>query len=298
MENKSLKIPVLILVIGLILSLAVATLTCIVKEPVITTHDFTHSATYVLEGETKTLEGVYRVTFSSTGGGIDPMERYYRGEYLNNPSEEHSAAYTIAEKDGLDLCIVTIFSDDYLMGDTQGVPEATFLYDPYLAIYDQEGYEYDISEKPDVFDVELIDWEQPVPVENSFRFVGFSYLHTVSMFAMLIVGLLVIVACMIFVKRDKSVPYKVLDKISIVLNFLCGIMALPIITLVAWLSQIFASGDELSYQFNLCVPVITAFALAASIALRRKNYTKAGFFVQFTGPVLFVLVLILETLGM
>ena len=291
MENKSLKLPILILVIGLILSVVVAMVTCIVKEPVITTHDFPYAATYVLDGETKTVEGIYRVSFSSTG---ESTERYYQGEYLTNPSEEHGAAYTIAEKDGLELCVVTIFSNDYLMGE----PEATFLYDPYLAIYDQEGYEYDVSEKPDVFDVELISWEQPVPVENSFVFAGFSYLHTVSMFAMVIVGLLVIVACMIFVKRDKSVPYKVLDKISIVLNFLCGIVALPFITLVAWLMPIYAGGEELSYQIAVCVPALTAFTLAASIALRRRGYTKTGFFIQFAGPVLFALNLLLVSLTM
>ena len=164
MKNKRLSAPVLIFVIGLILSLTVAMVTCIAKEPAITEHDFSYSATYVLNGETTTLEGIYRVHFTSTG---DDTERYYQGEYLTNPFEYHPAAYTIAEKDGLELCLVTIFSDEYLMGDTKGVPEATFLYDPYLAIYDQEGYEYDVSEKPDVFDVELISWEQPVPVENT-----------------------------------------------------------------------------------------------------------------------------------
>lgn len=58
--------------------------------------------------------------------------------------------------------------------------------------------------------------------------------------------------------------------------------------------RITMSGDELVYQIYLYIPAITAFTVAASIALRRVRYTKAGFFVQFIGPVLFALPLISE----
>ena len=294
MNNKSLKIPAIIISIGLIVAVVVSLLTGMVKEPAVKEHDFHHTVTYRLDGETQTLEGVYRVQFSSTGEGTNPLDRYYQGFYLTNPSDEHSAAYTIAEKDGLELCIVTIFSDKYLMGDTKGVPESTFRYDPYLAIIDSEGFEYDVMEKEGVFDVELISWEEPEPIENDFVFVGFSKLHDTSMIAMLIVGLLVLIACMIFVKRDKSVPYKVLDKISLVMNYIVVLAAIPFMTVIAALMQIYVSGDEFAYQINLCVPAITAFTVAASVALRRKGFTKAGFFVQFVGPVLFALMMILE----
>ena len=294
MNNKSLKFPAIIISIGLIVAVVVSLLTGMVKEPAVVEHDFYHTVTYKLDGEIQTLEGVYRVQFSSTGKGIDPIERYYRGYYLTNPSEEHSSAYTIAEKDGLELCIITIFSDEYLMGDTKGVPEATFRYDPYLAIIDSEGFEYDVMEKEGMFDVELVSWEQPEPIENDFVFVGFSKLHDTSMIAMLIVGLLVLIACMIFVKRDKSVPYKALDKISLVLNYIAVLAAIPFMTVIAALMQIYVSGDEFVYQVELCVPAITAFTVAASVALRRKGYTKTGLFIQFVGPVLFALMIILE----
>ena len=295
MKLKSLKIPALIIVIGLALSLVACLLTGMIKEPVITEHDFNYSVTYKLNGETQTLEGIYRCRFNFTGAGISPLERYYEGFYISNPSEEHSAAHTIAEVDGLELCVISDFSNEYLMGDTKGEPKATFLYDPYLAIIDQEGYEYDVSEFLDKFDVELVSWEQPEPVVNDFVFVGFSPLHDGSMLAMLIVGVLVIFACMIFVKRDRTVPYKVLDKISVVLNYIVALAAIPFATLIAWLMQIYVSGDEFVYQMNLCVPAITAFTIAASLSLRRKGFTKSGFFIQFVGPVLFVLLMVLDS---
>ena len=289
MKNKSLKIPTIIIAIGLVLSVLAYFLTAIVKEPVITEHDFDFTVTYQLDGETKILEGVYRCRFRSTGDKT--VERYYEGSHLSNPSEEHPSAYTIAQKDGLELCIVIIFSDRYFMDDAD---ELSFHYDPYLAVMDKEGMEYDDEQTVGKFDAELIGWEYPEPVGNDFKFVGFSKLNDTSMMAMLLVGIFVIVACMIFARREKTVSYKVLDKISIVLNFIIGIAAIPFITLVVWLMQIYVSEDALIYQIDLCVPAITALSIAASVSLRRKGFTKIGFFVQLIGPVLFVLLGILE----
>ena len=291
MKNKTLKIPAIILIVGFIAAIAAYLLTGIIKMPTITEQDFNYSVTYKLNGETQIYEGVYRCRFEFVGEGIDPLERYYEGEYLSNPDDGYSAAYTIAKKDGLKLCIVNIFSNEYLMGDG----EEGFLDDPYLAVYDKDGIEYVDTEMLEKFDAELISWENPEPIENSFVFAGFARLHSDSMVAMLFVALLVIVACMILVKRDKYVPYKALDKVAVVLNYIIVFVAIPFFALVVGLMPIYVSGEELIYQIDLCVPAITAFAVAASIALRRKGFTKPGFFVQFIGPILFVLLTILES---
>ena len=291
MKKNNLKTLSIILVIGLVMAIVASLLSGIVKAPVITEHDFPFTVTYRLDGETKTLEGIYKCHFRSTGNGTNPLNRYYEGEHLLNPAEEHPAAYTIAQKDGLELCIVAIFSDRNLMGDANGI---AYHYDPYLAVIDSEGNEYSDEESLKQFDAEIIEWVYPESLDNSFRFVGFSKLHDDSMFAMLAVGILAMFACMIFVKRDKTVPYKTLDKLSIVMNFIVCFAAIPFITFVTSFLQITMSGDELVYQFFLCIPALTAFSVAASIALRRIGFTKAGFFVQFIGPVLFVLPLILN----
>lgn len=138
MKNKSLRIPSIILAVGLVMAIVASLLTGIIKAPVITDHDFPFTVTYRLDGESKALEGVYRCHFRSTGKGTDPLNRYYEGEHLLNPEEEHPAAYTIAQKDELELCIVTIFSDRKLMGDADG---KAVHYDPYLAVMDSEGIE-------------------------------------------------------------------------------------------------------------------------------------------------------------
>ena len=289
MKNKSLKTLTLIMAIGLAVCIVVSLLTCITREPVITEQDFPYSVTYRLNGETLTHEGVYRSRFVSV---TKPLARYYEGTYLVLSSEYHPAAYTIAEQDNLELCILSHFSNKYLMGDTRGEPESTFLYDPYLVVMDQDGMEYDDHDTLGKFDAELISWEHPEPVENSFRFAGFSYLYDISMFAMLAVGFLVILACMIFVKRDKRIPYKVLDKISVFLNFVVALVGIPFATVIILFVQIVVSTDDLGYQMYLCMPAFSAFTVAASLALRRRGFTKAGFFIQLIGVAPFFLLML------
>ena len=290
MTNRNLKCPAIILAVGLVLALVACMLTGILKAPVITEQDFPFAVTYQLDGETKTLDGVYRVSFLYVGEGTNPLERHYTGEHLTNPAEYHSAAYTIATQNDLELCIVVIFSDRTLMGDADGIASHR---DPYLAVMDAEGAEYEDEEHLGKFDAEIIQWEYPEPVANTFQFAGFAKLHDTSMFAMLAVGLLVILACMIFVKRDGSISYKALDKGSVVLNFIIALVVIPVITLIVMLTQIVVSGDEFSYQLLLCLPAFTAFTVAASISLRRRGFTKAGFFIQLISFVLFPLFILL-----
>lgn len=296
MNNKPLKRLKLILAIGVVLCLVACLAAGVIKTPNITEHNFNYAATYQMDGETKTVEGVYRVQFVSTGDGTDPHYRYYEGHYLSDPTSGEPKNHIIAEKDGLVLRVVFIFNDDFLMGDGE-IGETYFdnIPEPYLAAYDNMGVEYSDMETLEKFGAELIFWEMPQPIENSFRFDGFVMLYSGSMMLMLLVGILTIVACMIFIKRDKTVPYTVLDKVSIVFNFLVAFVALPFMTLVVALMPIYVSGDELIYKLDLCVPVITTLSLAVSLALRRSGRSVTGFCAQFIGPVLFAILAVLES---
>ena len=296
MEIKSLKIPAIIIVIGLVLSLAASLFTNIILTPTVTEHDFNFSITYKLGGETKTLEGVYRCTYEGFAEGQDPSDRYYTGEYTINGQTARSHTYTIAQKDGAELYIVMLFNDCYLMGDTKDMDYEPFLEEPYLEAVDKEGYPYDETNMPSEFTAEIISWDYPEPIENTFVFSGFSILHAGSMLAMLVVGLLTVVACMIFVKRDKTVPYKALDKLSILVNFAACFLAIPFFVICIALMLATMGGEDIVTQILLCTPAITALTVAASIALRRNGFTKTGFFIQFAGPVLFFVPAVLESI--
>ena len=295
MNNRSLKLPAIILAIGLVAALVACLLVSVVKAPTVTAQDFDYAVTYKLNGETKTVEGVYHVDFKFS----EPQDRYYEGYYLSDPTSGEPKDLLLAEKDELKLRVVFIFSDDFLMGDAYaGETYSEAILDPYLAVYDQMGCEYVEEEYLGQFDAELVSWETPQPIENSFVFKGFYVWHNYTLTATLLVGLLVLVACMIFVKRDKTISYTMVDKLSVVLSCAVGIVALPFITIVAAFSELTAGDTDVIYRVLVFVPALTAFALAASVALRRKGFTKAGLLSQLTGPALFALCLVVDSIAL
>lgn len=293
MKTKNMKLSTVILVIGLIAAVAACLLTGILRTPTVTEQAFHYSVTYRLNGETKTVAGVYTCRFESQGD--DPTERYYTGEYTVNGVTDSSRTHTIAEKDGYELYIVVWLNESYLMADTQNEFYESSLEAPCLEAIDREGMQYGQEELSRWFDAEIVSWEYPEPIENTFVFSGFSLLHTGSMLAMLGVGFLVILACMIFVKRDKTVAPKAIDRLSLLLNFAIVIVAIPFVTMVVGLLQITMSSDELAYQILLCLPAFTAFTVAASIAWRRSGFKKLSVAVQLVGPAFFFLYYAVES---
>ena len=293
MNLKNKNLPKLIFAIGIIVMVVAYLLTAIVMKPAVTEYDFDYSVTYKLNGETVTVDGVYTCSFIGNGRDGDPRVRYYQGSYPDREDSNYPGSSVIAEKDGLELHVVTVFTADYLMGDG----DKFYLNEVYLAVYDDMGVEYTDEETLGKFDAEIVSYELPQPIENSLVFGGFSVLHDLSMAVTYGVGILLLIACIVLVKRDDGVEYKVLDKISVVLNFVIGVLVIPFILTIVYWSQIFETVSSLPYQIELCVPALGMLAIAASLCLRRKGFTKSGFFVQFAGPVLYFLSLIIDIIA-
>ena len=293
MKNSSMKLPILILAIGLILAIASCFLTGIMKEPTIKEHDFDYSVTYRIDGEVKTFDGIFRCSFKGHDGDDDPTLRLYDGVHVKDETVQESFWFTIAQKEDVELLIAVSLDAAYLMGDPDKYEYVHGNDDPYLEAIDAEGYAVEVSEK---FDAEIIGWEYPEPVENTFRFSGFSRLYAISMLVMLLIAFLTVLACLIFVRRDFDVCYKALDKTSTIANFLITFIAIPFLTIVIFFFPLTMDADSLLYQIFLCIPTLTAFTLAASIALRRKGFSKSGFFVQFVFPALFFAAIFVESL--
>ena len=289
MKNKNIKLLVTILAIGVIASIVACLLTGISKKPTITECDFNYSVTYKLNGETKTLAGVYSCKFD----GTYPGERYYIGEYVTHGSDINSCTYIIEKKGDYELGIVMQFNESYLMGDTKNYDYEP-LEDPYIVVYGLNGVVCNEPEILEMFDVELISFDYPEPIENTFVLTGISEIPWSCMPVTLFIAFLTFIACIIFVKKDPLVVYKDIDKISIVLNVLLAVGGLPIATLFALLLQAFPIGPNFVYIIYLCIPAIVVFSLSASVSLRRNGFSKAGFFVQFIAPVIFFAFVALE----
>ena len=293
MNIKKMKLATIILVSGLILAVVSCLITGIIKEPMIKEHEFDYSVTYRLDGEVKIYEGSLKCSFSGYDGYDIPTARQYTGVHKMNGETLDSFYFTVAEKDGVELVIVTDFDAAYLMGDPDRYEYEPGNGEPYFEAFQEGDYPIEIS---DYFDAEIISWNNPEPIENSFKFVGFSRLYVISMLAMLVIGFLTIIVCVIFVKRDPDISYKVLDKISIALNFIIGLWVIPFITILVFTFPLVMNPEALIYQIYLCVPAFAAFTIAASVALRRKGFMKSGFVVQLVIPVLFFTQIFVQSL--
>ena len=99
-------------------------------------------------------------------------------------------------------------------------------------------------------------------------------------------------------KRTNSIEFGIIDKVSIVLNFVIGIVVLPFITIVSVLADINGGGTEMIYQIIYCVPAFSVLCLALSLSLRRKGFSKSSLVVQVIGPMVFVVAMVIECLIM
>ena len=67
-------------------------------------------------------------------------------------------------------------------------------------------------------------------------------------------------------------------------------------TLACMLFGIVESSVELINQITYNIPPMALLCLALSVVFRRKGYSKTGFFIQFAGILMFVLVFALGSL--
>ena len=86
-----------------------------------------------------------------------------------------------------------------------------------------------------------------------------------------------------------------LSRRFIVLNFLIAFVAFPLIFMVSVLSEI-VSDTSVWQQLLYVMPALTVLGIAASVAVRRCGYGTCSLFIQFTGPILFAVSLVVVPL--
>ena len=62
--------------IGIIAAVIACLLTGITKAPTVTENEFAYSVTYRLDGEVKTVDGVYKCKFNDEVNYVNPQSRY------------------------------------------------------------------------------------------------------------------------------------------------------------------------------------------------------------------------------
>ena len=297
MKNQKTALPVTLILAGMVLTVIVNLVICIAQKPVVTEHPFPFSITYEFEGNVTTIEDAFVCTYTGHGQSVDPADRFYSGVYANGTDEIPCGEYRIQTYEDGELILFTNFFPGYMMGDPQYADHYTayYRYEPHIAFYVYEEYtEYTDEEILAPYDVRILDWEYPEPLDNSFAFSGITRLTARNVLPMAAISLLTLLACAIFVKKDPDLTAGTMDKAAVLMNFAIGLVVLPFLTIVGLFTDINGSGADLLSQVCFCVPGITGFGLAASVSLRRKGFCKAGFAAQFAGIAVMALILAAE----
>ena len=291
MKTKRLVLPGLILAAAVLAMVVYAVCSGITMKPTIAEKDFPFSITYELNGKTETIESVYSVQYIGNDGYVDIKTRIYKGK-LENVPEEDGAEYVLSDTADGRIVLDTQFYADYLMGDPLYEHFTDTPFAPELRFYDAEGTSYTDAETLAAHSVKLIDWEYPVPVENTFVFSHISIMTGAVVLPMLLIALAALLATVVFVKKDDDVSRQSIDVISIAFNFILIFLAVPFLTIFGVLSDIIGVSAALSHQMGYLVPALTVLGIAASVSLRRKGFAKSGFAVQFIGPAVMGLILL------
>lgn len=164
-------------------------------------------------------------------------------------------------------------------------------FEPQIFYYDEQEVEYCDEETLAAHGVKLVSFKYPTPIENSFVFSHISIFSSVVIWPTLLIAFLAWLLTIILVKKE--FVRKPIDVVSTVFNFIITFIAVPVITLCAWLFDMTGDNDHIINQTFYFVPALTILSIAASVALRRKGYSKSALIVEFIGPIVFGGILLL-----
>lgn len=287
MKNKKLLLPAVILVVAVLAIAAFSVISSIAKKPTVTSGEFPFSITYELDGQTVTINDVYKVRYDGNDGYADSKSRVWVGEIGN--MGEGNTLYTLKQNGNSRIELSTNFYADYLMDDAEY--DYFEVFEPQLYYYDAEENEYTDEETLLAQGVKLISFEYPAPIQNTLVFSHISYFSGAVVTPTVFIALLAIIAVIAFVKKENELQYQGVDKVSTILNFIVGFVVLPFATLAASLIDINGGHPEFYYQIFYFIPAFIALCVAASVILRRKGYGKPALYTCLAGPAVFIVYL-------
>jgi hypothetical protein len=290
MKSKKLFLPIIILAATVFLTAVYSVVSSIAFKPTVTQGEFPFSITYELDGETVTINDVYKAQYVRNDGYSDTKTRVYEGGIGDIGND---TTYTLKKDENGRIYLWTRFYADYLMGDPEYDYFEDELFEPLICYYDSQEIEYTDEETLAAQGVKLISFEYPTPIKNSFVFSHISILSGEVVLPALLISLLALIVTIIFVRKDKTFVRKPIDIVSTVFNFIIGIGIIPYTTIIAVFLDITGDNDHILNQMFYFVPALIIFSITASVALRRKNYKKSALIVEFIGPAVLALFILL-----
>ena len=261
-------------------------------KPNVTESEFPFSITYELDGETVTINDVYKAYYKKD---LRFKQRMYDGEIGNRG--ENNTHYILKEDETYRIELSTHFYPDYLMGD----PEYNDYYveepfEPRIYYYNAEGAECTAEEILVNRSAKIVSFEYPEPIKNSLSFSHFVFPEDEVIFPSMIIAFLAWLATLIFVKKDSEyIRRKLINIITIVFNFIIGLIVFPFFTIIAYMLSALGDIGNIMNLLQYLLPAITLLGITASIGLRRKLYNKSALLVQFIAPGIFAVEVIISS---
>lgn len=260
-----------------------------VQKPAVQKQEFPFTITYTHQGEQKTISKVFVAEHTGFAKYLGDRPLAWFG-HIQDQDMLAPDFIRIAEDDSYALSINLNLEPGWLMGDSDyaGVTCAP----SGLAIRLADGHRITEPEELEALGFRLEGWEYPQPIENRFFFGGFSLSSEAVLYTSAI-AITALVLSLIFVEKDPEQMGRKLNIIGVAMNLLIGVFAFPFILIVSTLSEILGETTVLQ-QLMYLAPALTVTCVSASVVLRRRGYTMPGFLIQFIGPVLFALVVLIE----
>ena len=286
MKRYKLFLPTIILVAAIMLTMISAFIAGIALKPTVTESEFPFSITYELDGETVTINDVYKARYKENK---KYKYRTYIGE-IGNLGEDNTI-YTLKTDETGRIELWTHFYPDYLMGDAWYDYFDEEAFEPRIYYYDAEENEFYDRETLSEQGVKLISFEYPEPIENSMAFSHIIIPESEVVVPAIIIAFLAMLATIIFVKKDNDYISMPINTITVVFNFVIGFIVFPFFTTFAGLLEAMGDVGDIMNLVIYLLPALSLLCITASIALRRKLYGKSALIVQFISPAVFVVIL-------
>ena len=259
-----------------------------VQKPAVQIQEFPFSITYTYLGEQKTVSGIFLAEYTPSARYLCEKSVAWSGHILEQ-DRLRSDYIRIAENEALSLSINLNLEPGWLMGDSTYAGSTCT--PSGLAILLTDGQRITNSADLEALGFRLDSWEYPEPIENRFSFGGIS-LSSEAVLYTSVIAIAALLLCMIFVERDWDQTGTILDKIGVVMNLLVVAFAFPFILIASTLSEILGETSALQQVLYL-TPALTMTGVCVSVVLRRRGYSLWGFLIQFIGPAVFALAVLI-----
>lgn len=260
-----------------------------IQKPAVQKQEFPFTITYTYQGQQTTISEVYVAEFSPFAKYLGDKSLGWFGYRLDQDRLE-SDFIRIAQNDTHAFSIDLNLEPGWLMGD-QAYAGSTCV-PTGLAIRRSDGHRITDPEELDALGFRLDGWAYPAPIENRFSFGGISMSSEAVLYTSAI-AITALLLSLIFVEKDPEQMSRKLNKIGVAMNLLIAVFAFPFILIVSTVSEILGDTSVLQ-QLLYLAPALTVTCVSASVVLRRRGYSLPGFLIQFIGPVLFALVVLIE----